>query len=168
MDFRCSADSKTVAGSVDNDRSILDVGWPPTRELVRGSPVDYDVSRDGRYLAYWAPFTLCVEQQGTKLGCLSHVERMGRLSISDSMDVLLVMGLGKTCYFDRAGRASLKELPGTVDAGECSGVVRWKPGEKAPVTLELGGLDPQWITPEAASTLIRWKKSGQAHSEAKR
>ncbi len=171
--FRCSADKTVVVGTSDPDGEVLKGGYPPEREIAHAPPrtngIDYDVSPNGRYLAYRSGTDLCVERAGSKLGCtLDTIDGPGKVSVSDSGDVLVGTPLDEPCYFDAAGHVSLEALPSYTSRRLCYAVVQWVPGTKGPVVVNLDGGDPQWISPQTAAVLLAWKVSRQAHTQTKR
>jgi len=161
--FRCSADRSVLAGTTDPYRSVLMEGYPPQREVARspdeGFSFDYDLSPDGRFLAYGIASSLCVERQGSRIGCFSELAGPGRISVSNSGTVLFGSYFNRTCHYGPGDRISFDPIPGEIESGECYAIMLWTPPDKKPTVLKLGAGEPQWISPETASKLIAWKKS---------
>jgi hypothetical protein len=171
--FLCSSDSKVIVGNVGTDLRVLMAGWPPQRQIVEAPANNivyvYAISPNGQYVAYVAE-DLCVEDHGRTLGCTGPSGTLPRrVSVSNSMDVLMDGGTGQTqrCFLDASRRkVSFEPLPG-YEEEECLGVAYWRPGNKAAQVLEMFGTNPQWITPEAAAALRAWRSHEKSSGGSK-
>jgi hypothetical protein len=140
--FRCSADRKVVAG-LTKKHGGLKLGLPP-KELARiDGPFSYDVSRNGRYVAYVQNRRLCLTDLEGGTAC-TEAEPVGRFSVSDSGTVIFVRFSG----------------------GMAQGVAVWNPASNSITTLQAEGWDPQWLTPSAASALLAWAAGRSSPSAA--
>ena len=159
--FRCSSDRRTVAGWIDPEHTVLKIGVSPQQELVdpHGHKLLYDVSPNGRYLAFGGDGKLCVAEGMAASVCVSPQAHSDRLSVSDSGELLFVGVTEGGCYYKDQWHASTRPRPGYTEGDVCVAVAFWRPGEKTDQVLEPLGRDPQWITPEAASALLSWRSS---------
>jgi hypothetical protein len=158
--FRCSSDRKTVIGWVDPQHTVLKSGLPPNRDLVdphQKDALEYDISPNGRYIAFSTGEKICVSEDGAQPNCTQFRASNFRLSVSDWGEVLYVEGSGEGCYYTKDSlHASTKPRPGYTEMDECVVLLGWRPADSAPKRLELHGSNPQWITPEVAALLHDW------------
>jgi hypothetical protein len=154
--FRCSSDSRAVAGWTENDERAqkekkkpgdfysgisrrLTVIRPSSRtEVETTSPLEFDISPNGKYLAFFdglahpkeAP-TLCVQDESQQLSCVQ--DQGGRAAVSD---------VGAVLYDSEAG------------------IKYWRRGMKKPVVVEKAGArHPEWVTPETAERIRKWAET---------
>jgi hypothetical protein len=169
-DFVCTSDRKTVVGRTDLHDSALRVGLPPQKVLpgLEGSlEIRYDVSPGGKYIAYnfsdgKVISRMCVFATDTReIDCVGEEVTHARMSVAESGDVLYETSKVGDCYYKDSYRASTKDLPGYTPSIDCRVIAYWRPGEGKPRILEWLGEDPQWISPETASTLIAWGTRSQ-------
>jgi len=149
VDFACSADGNSVVGYLSGDRRALWAGRPPQRMTATapraGAVPSFDISPDGRYVAY-CDFTtngvasrVCLDRGGDDLGCVPS-DTPEKISVSDWGGLLYDNGTGGAC-----------------PEGACEGVYYWQAGTGQPRIVEPVGWHPQWITPDIAVALRAWK-----------
>ena len=164
-DFRCSSDRETVARwerPPYPKNAILTVHRIDKSEAILTLQLDssrYDVSPNGRYVASNHTVVenedmgLCVTELEGRPECLTNAYLIDRVSVSDSKEVLMVIGTGDLCYYEDIIHGSLTPFPGYDRIDECHAVAYWTPRMEEPRMLEFLGRYPQWITPEAAERL---------------
>jgi hypothetical protein len=159
--FRCSADRRTVVGTADKGRTLME-GLPPSRTLAGFSKnfsylryMYFDVSPNGEFVGYYhAPQGICVQQPGQRATCVDD-EGFDRVSVSDAGTILYTTHWDGTCSYKDAYHVSRRPLPGYSHSDQCVAVAMWKPGMKKPrIVVPLAGY-PQWIAPSAASSLLK-------------
>jgi hypothetical protein len=173
FDFRCSSNRQQIAGEVEldnhrtivtglptgNDHSALATGLPP-KIWVPDSGAEsfaYDISPNGKYVAYHMPEGLClIENQMTK-SCTRRVDSLNQISVSDAGDVLFTTHTGETCRYRDSFHVSLTSRGGYDSAGPCIGVAVLQRGHRSPRLVQPLAWYPQWLTPTAASAVTAWR-----------
>lgn len=174
FDFRCSSDREAISGQVElndhgvvvlglptgNDHSALATGVPPKVWLAdSGSEgFGYDLSANGKYLAYYMPKELCLIEQVTK-SCVANIEASREISVSDSGDIFFTTRTDTTCGDDDSLHVSSVPRPGFDTRDRCIAVAVLEKGKRVPDILEPLARHPQWLTPEAASAIIAWQNT---------
>jgi hypothetical protein len=170
QDFRCSADRKTVAGRADLLDATLRIGAPPDISVAGTEgkhPIRYDVSPDGKYVAYNFPrekaLNLCVYRTETqKAPCVDEAFWQKLISVADTGEVLYeTLKLGD-CYYKGEYRVSTTPLPGYDASNACQVIAYWRSGLGEPRIVEPLGAQPQWISPATASALRAWRARSTA------
>ena len=158
LDFRCTSDRRVVLGFHDwgtpqESQLVLTVDGKESRTFFAdlGNPGDFDISSNGRYIAYIGRNkgreSLCVSEPAGPAAC-SPMTPGGayQIFVSDLGVVLYTTDSDKDC-----GGAS------------CRAVAYWRPGLAGPEIIEANDSNsPQWITPQAAAALHRWNTSHPA------
>lgn len=180
-DFRCSSNRKEIAGQVEldingdvvtglpkgNDHSALVSGLPPNTEnpLVADSGSEafaYDISPNGEYLAYSMPNELCLVEEHASNSCVSGIQGLRDISVSDSGDIFFTEQTGETCNYRDPFHISLTPRVGYSDSGPCIAVAVLQRGKRSPKTIEPLARQSQWLTSEAADALLKWKESNHS------
>jgi hypothetical protein len=150
--FVCNADRSLVAGwPGDNDRDFS-LGTTTMRriEAVVG---DASVSPSGA-ISYFTDTSdtnsVCQMGRTEKALCLREADAFGRISVSDSGEVLFTTHTEGGCLYKR-GKVTKAKPPATGD-DQCFGVATWKPGSAKVVVEELAE-QPQWLTETAADAV---------------
>lgn len=161
--FRCSADRRTVVGTIKSDGSDLYMGLPPEAKIAPAGNFNssrFTLSPDGSKVAYYSDLgTLCVFSAPGGTQC---VEKQGTETDSPSVnnfgEVLIAKGTGQECFYNGSYNFSPKRFPGATDESrdECLGVGYWKPGLASIQLIDPLGRGPQWISPATAELLRKW------------
>ena len=130
--FRCSSDRKIGAGVKKRTSHDLVVGSPPQRRVIRRVPkMPFDLSPNGRYLAYVPSYTgLCVADLQAQTYCTNLSWAPWDLSVSDEGEVMFTASSAEPGY--------------------------WRPGQRSATHVQAPGVDAQWLTPRAAAALLGW------------
>lgn len=181
MDFRCSSNRQEIAGEVEldrngsivngvpigNDHSALVTGLPPDikRPLVPNSGAEtfaYDLSPNGKYLAYNIPYRLCLVEKGVAKRCIVKTDVGSRISASNVGDIFFTTHIGGTCYYKDSFHVLRRHHAGYDDRGPCVGIAVLQKGKGSSEIIEPLAWYPQWLTTDAASALAR-KASANVH-----
>jgi hypothetical protein len=181
MDFRCSSNRQEIAGEVEldpdgnianglltgNDHSALVTGLPPDIKspLVPSSGAEtfaYDVSPNGKYIAYNIPYELCLVGKGLAKQCTVKTHVVGRISVSNLGDIFFATQTGGTCYYKDSFHVLRGHHPGYDERGACIAIAVLQKGNRSPDIIEPLAWYPQWLTTDAASALAR-KGSSNVH-----
>ena len=154
------------------DRSVV-LGWKHPHTLLLKKPGSsfaavsedvvlhqYGVSPNGRYLAYGKLDEICRTKIDGATHCVaSSPVAFERFSVTDDGDVLFTANseTGQGCFFKSQWHQSPRPKPGFKTEDSCTEIVLWRPGMKSPEPLQPYGLDAQWLSPQAAEALRRWK-----------
>jgi hypothetical protein len=158
--FSCSANKTVVAGWRGSCCHDFVVQAPQTSyaEPVAGGA---SVSAAGT-VAYFTEGSndnsLCVIDGGGKRSCLKHADAFGKLSVSDSGDVLFTTHTEGGCRY-RKGSITKVRPPDSGD-DQCLGISVWNPSSGSKFLVKELAQRPQWLTPEAWSAINNCAKSG--------
>jgi hypothetical protein len=150
--FVCNADRSVVGGWPGYNDQNFSVGTTTIRriEAVAGGA---SVSPSGT-ISYFTDGSntnsVCQMDQTGKPLCLKKADAFGRISVSNSGEVLFTTHTGDGCFY-RNGKVTKAQPPATGD-DQCLGIAVWKPGS-AKVVVEEIAKHPQWLTEKAANAV---------------
>ncbi len=167
--FRCDARRNILIGETDAKDGVLRIGLPPERVIARrppqgACPILYDVSPDGRYVAFYDCVRLCALEgvTGALPSCVEVQQVHYRISVSNAGEVILHTALDEACLYRDPWHVSKEPLPGYNGGDQCWAVALWRPGYPALRIIEPLAYSPQWLTPEAAEALIGYANHTRA------
>lgn len=156
--FVCSGNRSVVAGwPGESDKDLL-VGQGSSRKLAA---VAGDASvNDAGQIAYWTESSnansVCVATRSNNPVCLNEADAFGRISISESGEVLFNTHTEGSCWY-RKGRVVRAQSPGGGD-DQCLGIALWRPGSTKVIVRDLVRR-PQWLSVSAAAAVRRCSTS---------
>ena len=101
--------------------------------------------------------SLCVIERGGNRTCLKDADAFGKLSVSDSGDVLFTTHTEGGCRYHKNSITRAK--PPHFGNDQCLGIAIWNPSSGKALVKDLAQR-PQWLTPEAWSAIrkcVKWK-----------
>lgn len=174
FDFRCSSNREAIAGQVElndhgtivtglptgNDHSALASGLPPKIWLDNSGSegFGYDVSPNGEYLAYHMAGELCLIANQMTKNCVRQTDSLNRISVSDGGDIFFTTHTARTCRYRDAFHVALTPRPGYDSQGPCVAVAVLQRGGNSSSIIEPLARYPQWLTPEAESAVLAWRR----------
>lgn len=150
--FVCNADRSVVAGWPGYNDQNFSLGTTTIRriEAVAGGA---SVSPSGA-ISYFTDASntnsVCQMQRTGKPLCLEKADAFGRISVTNSGEVLFTTHAEGGCSY-RGGKVTKAQPPATGD-DQCLGIAVWKPGSAKVVVEELAE-HPQWLTEEASDAM---------------
>jgi len=165
--FVCNADRSVVAGwPHDNDRDFS-LGTTTTRrvEAVAGGASVSPSGVIGYFTAASNTNSVCQIDRRGKALCLKEADAFGRISVSDSGEVLFTTHTEDGCFY-RSGKVTKAQTPATGN-DQCLGIAVWKPGSAKVIVEELAK-HPQWLTEKAADAVKTCAATPQGCNRASR
>jgi hypothetical protein len=176
--FHCDSDRNIVAGwkTVDGTTIRELTLWvqgnlnKTIRAHINGGN-DFDVSPDGKFLSYFREASpkevdLCILPIGGQPECTEEVgDESGKdgLSLSNAGNVLYAGDTAATCFYKDMEHFSKKRLFGDSGEDACPAIYFGVPSMPRPALIQDLARYPQWITPQTATALSRWKPNTGLH-----
>lgn len=168
--FRCSDDRSQILGIKQkhlqyNERTNLMSGSTSPNLVDSQILLDgFNISNDGTQFAWLKDHgSVCVQQRTAAPKCVSGVESVDEIFVSDAGEVLLTQHAESGCFY----RSSYNFSPAPVGKANdaCLAIDYWSRDMKKPVQLEALGRNPEWVSIETAR-MLRLRSSGkQFHSQ---
>jgi hypothetical protein len=150
--FVCNADRSVVAGWPGYNDQNFSLGTTTIRrvEAVAGGA---SVSPSGA-ISYFTDASntnsVCQMDRTGKPLCLKKADAFGRISVSNSGEVLFTTHTKDGCFY-RSGKVTKAQPPATGN-DQCPGIALWKPGSGKVIVEELAK-HPQWLAEKAADAV---------------
>ncbi len=166
--FRCSADRKTIAGTLHQAGGGLYRGVPPEKiaDAESFSVLDFNISPNGSHVVYFkSNGPLCVFSSAGPARCVAVRGTItGNPSVNDVGEVLVAIGTSKECFYRTSYDFSPTRFPGATDENrdECLGIGYWRPSAEFIQLRKPLGMNPQWISPSTAKFVYTWSSNSGA------
>jgi hypothetical protein len=155
--YRCSNDQGVCVGQVTRSANLV-LERESKHTTLEGSAIsgEFDISPNGKYVAYSNHNRICVASSKSQTQCTSAAS-VGGLSVSDAGEVLFTGGTGQNCVYKDSWHFRPEPLSNnSVHLDECLAIMLWKSGLKSSTRVAALGRQPEWVPQKWALALKHW------------